>query len=291
MGIDATTFEEMSLNNVNEKTAVIASKAGSYLLETWGIIKLTLVVDGKKYEQSMGEDHDNDHISKDTQLYDVCRNLASCGSFTYSMNSNNGWGLEGRTDEFIDSLTDDPDLCKNITYKSIDYYDTDDYVDICLYKDGFKSVSCKPYDNKTNYELEDLYDGTLSCIEDISSWYCYTPSVSFTTDDMQNNEELYNVLTENLNMLENNCFRYASFDDGWKDYGEIVLEGSLAFDTASIPAIFDGFSKIVAKMKQFDQDGIEIIISAVPDGPDDYWFANVRFEYKNGEFKLSCYRI
>ena len=52
MSIDANTYEELNINNVNEKTADLASQVSKYLLETWGIICLGLIVDGVSYNST-----------------------------------------------------------------------------------------------------------------------------------------------------------------------------------------------------------------------------------------------
>ena len=51
------------------------------------------------------------------------------------------------------------------------------------------------------------------------------------------------------------------------------------------------FNKIISKMKEYGQDGITISISAVPDGPDDYRFANLCMEYEDGELKTTICRF
>ena len=55
MSVDANTYEEMTIHNVNDRTAEVARQLGEYLLKTWGIYKLSLTVDGIHY----GDDVDS----------------------------------------------------------------------------------------------------------------------------------------------------------------------------------------------------------------------------------------
>ena len=62
MSIDANTYEELNINNVNEKTADLAAQVSKYLIETWGIIKLGLTVDGATYNSTY------ERIEEDSEL-------------------------------------------------------------------------------------------------------------------------------------------------------------------------------------------------------------------------------
>ena len=55
MSVDANTYEEMTIHNVNAGTAEVARQLGEYLQKTWGIYKLTLTVDGPEETVELGE--------------------------------------------------------------------------------------------------------------------------------------------------------------------------------------------------------------------------------------------
>lgn len=277
MSIDAYTCEELNINNVNEKTANIAGQVSKYLLETWGIINLELIVDGVSYNST------EERIEEDSELYSVCLKLADAKEISLSLRSNNGGGASWRIESsFMGSLTDDEALRNNITYKSTDYYDTDSGVEVYLYdKNGLTQPE---------------FDKTAEDVKDIEKWYS-TPTIDITAEDEADNDELHNKITE---ILANLCTEYFGIDedetedkidDMWEDYGEINFFGGITFSNNDIPAIKDEFNRLVELVRTSDNTEINIEIGAVPDGENDYNFASVAFTVENGEIKTEYCRF
>lgn len=278
MSIDANTYEELNINNVNEKTADLATKVSKYLLETWGIICLGLTVDGVSYNST------EERIEEDSELYSVCQKLADAKEIFLSLRSNNGGGACWRIESsFMGALTDDEELKNNVTYKSTDYYDTESYVDVYLYdKNGL---------------VRPEYDKIADDVKDIKKWYSYTAAINITAEDETDNEELYNEITE---ILTNLCTKYFGIDedetedkidDMWEDYGEINFFGGITFLNRDIPAIKDEFNRLVELVRTSDNAEINIEIGAVPDGENDYNFASVAFSVENDKIKTEYCRF
>lgn len=266
MSIDANTYEELNINNVNEKTADLASQVSKYLLETWGIICLGLIVDGVSYNST------EERIEEGSELYSVCQKLADAKEISLSLRSNNGGGACWRIESsFMGALTDDEELKNNVTYKSTDYYDTESYVDVYLYdKNGL---------------VRPEYDKIADDVKDIQKWYSYTAAINITAEDEADNEELYNEITE---ILTNLCTKYFGIDedetedkidDMWEDCGEINLLGGISFLNVDVPAIKDELNRLAELLTSSDGAEISVEIAAVPDGESDYDFASVAFSY------------
>lgn len=277
MSIDAYTCEELNINNVNEKTANLAGQVSKYLLETWGIINLELIVDGVSYNST------EERIEEDSELYSVCLKLADAKEISLSLRSNNGGGASWRIESsFMGSLTDDEAFRNNVTYKSTDYYDTDSGVEVYLYdKNGLTQPE---------------FDKTAEDVKDIEKWYS-TPTIEITAEDEADNDELHNKITE---ILANLCTEYFGIDedetedkidDMWEDYGEINFFGGITFSNSDIPAIKDEFNRLVELVRTSDNTEINIEIGAVPDGENDYNFASVSFLIENGEIKTEYCRF
>ncbi len=278
MSIDANTYEELYINNINEKTADLASQVGKYLLETWGIINLELTVDGVAYSST------DERIENDSELYFVCQNLEKAKEISFALRSVNGsstyWRIES---SFMGALADDEELKDNVTYRSTDYYDTESYIDVYLYdKNGLTQPE---------------FDKTAEDVKDIEKWYSYTAVINIIDEKSADNEELHNEITE---ILTNLCTEYFGvdedetedkIDDMWEDCGEINFLGGITFLNSDIPAIKDEFNRLIELLSASDNAEINIEIGAVPDGENDYNFASVAFSIENGELKTEYCRF
>ena len=269
MSVEANTYEELTISNVNEKTALLCSAVSEYLLKTWGINYIFLTVDGDTYEST-----EDDNIEKGGDLYRACQNLATAKDVFLKLRSVNnggaGWRLES---SFMQYLTDDPEAKKNVTYRSTDYYDTDPGVEMYLYdKDGLQRKD---------------YTDTAECVADIKEWYGYTTAIRICDEEQQENKELHGRVMEIFTKL---CgllgFDSKDLDDrlsdDWEDYGEIVLDGSVRFATKDIPDIVALANQLVSLFKKSDNAEVEFEIYAVPDGKDDYDFASVSIAIDDG---------
>ena len=267
MSVDANTYEEMTIHNVNDRTAEVARQLGEYLLKTWGICKLSLTVDGVQY----GDDVD-DKILEGSRLYEVCGKLAEAKEITLAMRSENGGGAGWRLEScFMRALTDDEVIRKNIVYRSTDYYDTDPGIDMYLYDDsGLRQPD---------------YIDSAECVRDIKRWYCYTPTLRIADAEQSENAELHDSIMETLTELCRKCFGLDEdeiedkLEDDWEDFGEIILNGSLSFANESIPEIVSSLTRLFEQVGQSDTAEIEFEMYAVPDGEDDYNFASVAISY------------
>ena len=262
MSVEANTYEELTISNVNEKTALLCSAVSEYLLKTWGINYISLTIDGNSYEST-----EDDRIEEDGDLYHACQNLATAKEIFLKLRSTNDGGADWRLEScFMQYFKDDPGVKENVTYRSSDYYDTNPGVDMYLYnKNGLQRID---------------YTDTAECVADIKEWYCYTTAIRICDEEQQGNEELHERIMEILAKL---C-GLLGFDaealedrlsDDWEDYGEIVLDGSVRFATKDIPAIVALANQLFEFFKDSDSAEIEFEIYAVPDGKDDYDFASV----------------
>ena len=265
MSIEANTYEELYINNINEKTASLAEQVSEYLLEAWGIITLELTVDGVAYST-------DEIIKEGSELFFVCKKLADAKEISLSLRSSNGGGACWRIESsFMSVLTDDEALRNNVTYKSTDYYDTDTYIDVYLYdKNGL---------------VQPEYDKTADDVKDIEKWYSYTAAINIIAEDEADNEELHNEITE---ILTNLCTQYFGVDkdeledkleDMWEDCGEMNLLSGITFLNVDVPAIKDKLNRLAELLSASDAAEISIEIAAVPDGENDYNFASVAFSF------------
>ena len=255
MSIEANTFEELKIINCNEKTAGLAAAVGEYLIKTWSINDLTLNVDGAEYVYS------DDAIEEGIELYSICQKLGDAKKLSLALRSCNNGGASWRKEScFMALLTDDDELKTNVTYRSIDYYDTDSFVDVYLYD---KNGLTKPEYNKTADD-----------IADIESWYCCTPEFAFTTGETEN-EEMHEKVLEAMQKFANcliDCDFEDMLDDCFED-GEMYVNGSFAFATKSISDIEKILSELVNDLKNYESTELEVAIDAVPYGENDYNFA------------------
>lgn len=262
MSIEANTYEELHICNVNSKTAQLCSAVSEYLLKTWGISFISLSVDGCVYEST-----DNETIEEGSDLYNACNGLASAKEISLKLRSCNGGGVNWRLESaFMKCFTDDAELKANVTYRSTDYYDTDPGVEMYLYNE--------------NGLMRMQYADSDECVADIKEWYCYTPTFRIADEVQQENAELHaNIMAVVTKLCD--LFRLTEedmedrLDDDWEDYGEIILNGSVRFATKDIPAIKELANQVAALLVNSDSAEFEFEIYAVPDGEGDYDFASV----------------
>lgn len=262
MSIEANTYEELHICNVNDKTVQLCGAVSEYLLKTWGINFISLTVDGCTYEGT-----EDETIEVGSDLYNACRNLVSAKDISLKLRSCNSGGVNWRLESaFMKLFTDDAELRGNVTYRSTDYYDTDSGVEMYLYNEkGLQRMQ---------------YTDSAACVADIKEWYCYTPTFRIADEEQQENTELHerimaiaNKLCGLLGLTEEDMEE--RLDDDWEDYGEIVLSGSVRFATKDIPAIKELANQLAALIADSDSAEFEFEIYAVPDGADDYDFASV----------------
>ena len=259
MSIEVNSYEELQIQNVNDKTAEIYGLVGEYLIANWGINSLKLTVDGKQYEA-------DEAIAEGSELYGVCKGLAeakevqlavrACGAFSL------GWRLE---ESFMKHFADDAEVKANVTYRGTEYYDTDPGVAMYRYdENGLQSMK---------------YTDPADSVADIKEWYCYTPTLRIADDEQMGNAELHDQL---IAIVKNLCELFGldeddmdyRLDDDWEGYGEIVLRGSIRFTTENIPQIVALANQLAAT----EIAELEFEIYAVPDGEGDYDFASVAME-------------
>ncbi len=262
MGIEANTFEQIEVKNENEKTAQLAERIGNYICSLWGIRSLRLVSDGNVYES------DEDQLTSDSDIYNACSSLSSAKHFSIALRSVNGLGLDGRKESyFLSCLDDSGELSDLVTYKSTDYYDTDEFLDLCVYgKGGLKTPE---------------YNCSAADVSDIESWYSYTPEVSVAFEGSADNEELHELIIKNLTEILGSicgCDEDEIEDqitDDWVEYGEILLGGAISFPNEKVDRLTALLSEVSLELREADDCEYKIEIHAVPDGKSDYDFAAV----------------
>ena len=262
MSIEANTYEELTISNVNEKTAQLCGTVSEYLLNTWGINFISLTVDGCTYEST-----EDETIEAGGDLYNTCQRLATAKEISLKLRSCNGGGANWRLESaFMKHFTDDAEVKANVTYRSTDYYDTDPGVDMYLYNEnGLQRMQ---------------YTGSAECAADIKEWYCYTPTLRIADDKQMGSAELHDQLIVIVKKL---CELFGldeddvedRLDDDWTSCGEIILNGSVRFATKNIPAIKELANQLAALLADSDSAEFEFEIYAVPDGEGDYDFASV----------------
>lgn len=278
MSIEANTYEELTVHNINEKTSIIASALGEYLLSTWGIQSLSLVVDNQKFEED-----DIDAITPDTDLYAACSKLNTAKEIDLKLRSVNSGGANWRLDSgFMRFFSDEPEVIQNICYRSIDYYDTDPEIDMYIYNgDGLQIPG---------YRVE------YASVSDIREWYCYTPTLEIECEDEADNDELHSRIMSTLSEL---CVLFGidedelddHLEDDWEDCGEIILSGSIRFSSQHIPSIITLVQKLKELLSDSDSAEFNVEINAVPDGETDYEFASVAISCKEGTVQDSYCRF
>lgn len=264
---DANTYEEMTIHNVNAGTAGVARRLGEYLLEAWGIRKLSLTVDGVHYGDGI-----NGAIREGTGLHAVCGKLAGAKEIALAMRSENGgdagWRFES---SLMKALTDDAAIRRNVVYRSVDCYDTDPEIEMVLY--GENGLS------------QPDYTDSAERVSDIKQWYCHAPTLYIADAPQSKNAELHDAIVRALTEL---CGDYFGLDaheiddkleDDWEDLGEINLGGGLCFEGTNIPGIVASLDQLFKQVEKSDTAEIEFEMYAIPDGEADYPFASVSITY------------
>ena len=272
MSIEANTFERITIENANVMTKEIAKAFGEYLLKTWGIRTLDMDIDGCSYQTN------EDTVETNEEFSDVCKRLGEAKNITISLRSENSGGLNWRLEScFLSMLTDDEDIRNYVTYKSTDYYDTDESLDLYSFgKNGVKKIE---------------YGQNPEVISDIKEWYCYTHNIFFEAEEGFK-EDIRSAILDKLHRLADEV-KYPGSERDYvvDDEYEIYLEGALWFKTENIPKIAALLQQVVDTLKGFDDVSCDIIINAVPDGPNDYDFASVSFSLVDGQVQVGYCRF
>ena len=181
-------------------------------------------------------------------------------------------------------LTDDESLTKNISYKSIDYYDTDSFVDACVFdENGLKCAS--------------KFDDAFETVADIKEWYSYSPEIHITSEGMNDNTQLHEAVLKNLTEILTSVCEYDEdeldfrLEDDWEDSGDMLIAGSLCFPSSKIKELKSCCENIAREVNKYDSAKLELSINAVPNGEDDYDFAVLSIELKDGSVQVSALRI
>ena len=270
MSIEANTFERITIDNTNAKAKAVAEAFGEYLLKTWGIHSLSMIADGREYQSKA------DTVSENAELADVCRRLGEAKRIEASLRSTNAGGLDWRLEScFLSLLTNDEDLKSCVTYKSTDYYDQGENVDLYRFgENGPERLEC---------------DQTEMTFSDVQSWYCYTPQIDFYCDNGFA-DDVFNTVNGILLKLATEYFdRDEDLVDA--DEHELNIGFSVDFKTEDIPVIVNMLQQAVDAAKGTDGARCEIDINAVPGGKDDYDFASVRFWLEEGQVKVGYCRF
>ena len=270
MSIEAFTCEEIRINNTNEKTAKLAEEFGNYLIKNYGIVSLGLTVDERAYKLENA-----DSIEENSEIYDICKKLSDAKEISVFQRSVNGSGVAYRLESsFMQHLTDDEGLRQNVTYRSTDYYDTDDYVDMYLYNE--------------NGLQKPEYNGDAEVVRDIEKWFCYTPTVHIFAESHEEKTELYKKaiaffgqMADALGFTKEELESH--IEDDWAEYGELSWYNSTAFTTGNIRIITDIGNQLRKLCDAYDDIDFAFELSAVPDGENDYDFASVNISCVNGE--------
>ena len=270
MSIEAFTCEEIRINNTNEKTARLVEEIGIYLIKNYGIVSLELTVDKSAYKLE-----NSDSIEENSEIYDICKRLSDAKEISIFQRSVNGSGVAYRLESsFMKYLTDDEELRQNVIYRSTDYYDTDDYVDMYLYNE--------------NGLQKPEYNGDAEVVRDIEKWFCYTPTVHIFAESHEEKTELYEKaialfgqIAETLGFTKEELESH--IEDDWAEYGELSWYNSTAFATESIKALTDIGNQLKKLCDAYDDIDFAFEFSAVPDSENDYDFASVNISCVDGE--------
>ncbi len=270
MSIEAFTCEEIKIFNNNEKTAKLAEAVGNYLIKNCGIVSLELTVDQSTYKLENA-----DCIEEIFGIYDICKKLSETKEISIFQRSVNGSGVAYRLESsFMKYLTDDEELRQNVIYRSTDYYDTDDYVDMYLYNE--------------NGLQKPEYNGDAEAVRDIDKWFCFTPTVHIFAESHEKKTELYEKaialfgqIAEALGFTKEELESH--IEDDWAEYGELSWYNSTVFTTENIRIITDIGNQLRKLCEPYDDIDFAFELSAVPDGENDYDFASVNISCVNGE--------
>lgn len=275
MSVSVTTYEELRVNNVNNSTAELLRSVAEYLTKVWGIISLRLTLDGTSYETRI-----IDGISEDNELETAVGKMPEANEITLALRTCNG--SNASWSPFVQLLNKNSDLIGLVTYRSIEYYDTDAYVDTCV------------FDEKGLHEAD--WSDDIDAVRDIKKWFSNTPVLSIIDDEQNASNEVYETLMDKVRMLYCDCFGWQEeefndlCDDNWDDYSEIVLNGTVSFSSEKITEIKNLCNEI-ADIAADSELSLELEIVAVPDGDDDYDFASLCLKYDGEKINLTSCRF
>ena len=270
MSMNARTTEEMTIHNVNSKTALVAKELGEYLIKTWGITKLSLTVDDIHYEEFT-----NGEIKEGTELHSLCQRLGERSDIFLHLESDNAGGPSWRLNScFMKELTDDEDLKRNIIYRSTDIFDTDSCVMMYLYND--KGLQ------------EPDYKNSFDDVSDIKEWFSYTPTLIIENKNHPENVGLYKELWPIFVELYSQCFGINadelndSIENEYEHYGMINGMTGIIFSGKDIHRITDLLNRLYDLIKNVEGITMECAICAIPHSKDDYPFASIVFTLEDG---------
>ena len=220
------------------------------------------------------------------ELYDVCKGLRSAADVNMFLRSCNNGGFNWRRESgFLSLLNNDDELKNNIVYKSTDYYDSDTWVDLCFY-------------DKSGFEFPiDQFDSDIEQVKDISEWYCYTYDLVIETEKEKDNQELHEFLHKNLKNIAEVIYDVPEeeiedfIEDGWEDYGEILIDRSMRFPSSKIEQMKLSLEAISEEVRKYDDVSFIVEINAVPDGEGDYDFAVLSIKAEDGDLDIKCRRV
>lgn len=275
-------FEKLEIKNVNEKTADLAGWLGSYLNESYEIIKLTVEVDGKQYEC------DEEDISGDSELVECCDNLKNAKQINVTLRSENTFESFLCDSEcgnlFVNEKYDD--LKGNVTYRNITYSDTDQEIFMVLFDaDGYKYVDC---DSIGNIDIDE--------VKDVAVWYSNTPIIEVSVpDELADNQEFLDTMKEKyrdlLSLTADEDYVDDYLEDCFDDEPNIAQPHAMRFKQEDIDKVVSVLNDIKALVESYEGVELRVEIYALPDGPDDYEFAVLEIKLENDEFIIKSARI
>jgi len=268
MSIEATTQEEIVIKNANESTSAFARKIRDYLLETWGIDYIEIEADGETYSS------DEEKVEDDEDLYEACKDLDSYKEISISLLSTNGGGLTWRRELFIDSLNDADDLKGYVTYKSVDYYDVDSKVDLCLFNnDGLQYPVAREQDD-------------IDKINDVEEWFAYSPVIKVCSQS--EDEELHDLIIGSLTGLIEDYTDADEEDiyDEWEDDGTVTFSESVYLGGSDVGQFYKKLKELERTVSSYPDTNLELDLNFVPNGAEDYPFSVLSFRNNSDGVKL-----
>jgi len=283
MSTESNTYQELSINNNCNATAIIAEKVGKYLLLLENIYSLNLVCDGKKYELNEEEES----IEEGTEIHKICQTLKDYKQIEVKMRDCSfGDFIDDRIEKLFGDVLDNEEVKNNVIYRTLEYYDTD-------------SIVCGAiFDKNGLFYPTDSYSGELNLLTDIDKWYCYTPDIEVTIDKDNTPPELKKFLGdcyEKIYLLidkfedyqDKNTFYFNNLDED----GEIIWNSSIAFSAEKLPDLLNILTSICATVGIIKTAKINLQINTVPAGEKDYDFASIRILFAKGKMSVGACRF
>lgn len=231
MSIINSTYETLTVHNVNNKTAAIIKVAAKELTELWGNKKLQVTLDG------VTSVFENEDLSESNELKELLDKASEAKEFSYSISFSNKYGLDLREDsELFKLFTEDADVKDNVVFKSIEDYDTHAYIGSYVYCDSAHGEVCHT-DSQPDFS-------------NVDSFYAYSPTLLVAAEELKEDEEIHKVALSKVNKILSYCtfnMNGAPFEDNWKDYGELVLQAGLEIT----PAQLNGFIAAVQDLSDY----------------------------------------